>query len=155
MFDFPRDPLQWGSRANLPQAQHFVLSIDLSQATLAGAPGKELRTLSLKAVVVSHHTQGQGPQHTRGLCSAGCHSRETVPVTRPGAAQNGWDCFRNELAANERALCDPRGLSSEQAQAVPGMGESREAAKPGDVPLLVAEAWQAAPVSPCPRGKVA
>lgn len=57
MDDFPRDPLQWDTRANLPQAQHSILSITFSQAT----PGKELLIQSLEVFVVSQHTQGRVP----------------------------------------------------------------------------------------------
>lgn len=101
------------------------LSIDSSQATLAGAPGKQLKTLSLKAVKVSLHTQGQVPPQSEATAHRGvvlCWlpqwlNRAGVPVTRPGATRSHRDCFRNGLAANKTALCHPRGLLPDRGTA--------------------------------------
>lgn len=101
------------------------LSIDSSQATLAGAPGKQLKTLSLRAVAVSHHTQGQVPPQSEATAHRGvvlCWlpqwlNRAGVPVTRPGATRSHRDCFRNGLAANKTALCHPRGLPPDHGTA--------------------------------------
>lgn len=101
------------------------LSIDSFQATLAGAPGKQLKTLSLKAVAVSHHTQGQVPPQSEATAHRGvvlCWlpqwlNRAGVPVTRPGATRSHRDCFRNGLAANKTALCHPRGLPPDRGTA--------------------------------------
>lgn len=88
----PQAPSATGLRGQTrPEPSTSFAPSIYSQATLAGAPGKELGTPSLKATADSHQARGQVPPHAAkpqsagGFCSANYH--RCCSLTEPVSQQ--------------------------------------------------------------------